>query len=456
MHVDNRAKDNIEVNKELLKDYTYVSDIEFFNGNKGNSWDIINHLGIRQDVWNPYDGRVSSPLPGELGVWVSTINTWKYIVNNNINYFLLLEDDVILNKNFVENLNKVFLDLPENFDFLSLYYFEGHNWEDENTDIGSEYIHKSNNQYSAGQVTLYSLSGAKKLLKLIKRKGIEYTSDCFVFKQAHIGSVSGYSIKPDKLVFAYHDDVKISSLIDPENTRNTRIEINEYLKNIPYYYINLKKDILRRKNIENHFNVNKIKKYIRIDAVDKESCDKHPALSPAETACSLSHIKAVKTFLESSKDDFAVICEDDVDISNININKIDIQSFLDIENDLCIQLSVSVDNKVTINFNPHEKQFVDYGTMAYLVNRKYAQKIVDTFGEDPSFSNFTSEEKIHPSGEKIMTIPVSDELVYSLCKTITFPVFSFFNYESNIASSVERTNAIVKSIREFDDYWYRK
>jgi len=221
VHINDRSKENMDYNKSILSGFEHVNSIEFFNGNKGNAWDVINHKGIRQDVWNPYDGRSLPPLPGELGVWVSTINVWEYIVNNNVDMFLMLEDDVVLEKDFVSNLQLCLNDLPKDFDFLSLYYFKEQNSFDKKTDIGSRYIHRALTQFSAGQAMVYSFSGAKTLLKILKRTGIQYTTDCFVFRQCHEGTVDGYSIVPDNLYFLKHDYINIKSTIDPDNIRNT-------------------------------------------------------------------------------------------------------------------------------------------------------------------------------------------------------------------------------------------
>jgi GR25 family glycosyltransferase involved in LPS biosynthesis len=221
MHVNDRAKNNMDFNKKILKDFEYCDGIKFIDGNKENGWDILNHMGIKTNTWNPYDGRKTEPLPGEYGIWVSTINLWQYIVDNKIDKLLVLEDDVVLQENFVENFNLYLNELPNDFDFLSFYYFSGQNEVDDNTEIGLKYIHKSNNQYSAAQCMLYSYSCAQKLLKLIKRKGTEYTNDCFIYNQAHVGSVNGYSIKKGNNIFLKHDYKKIKSIIDPDNTRNT-------------------------------------------------------------------------------------------------------------------------------------------------------------------------------------------------------------------------------------------
>ena len=223
MHVNDRAKKNMDYNKSILKDFEYVNDIDFFDGNKGSGWDILNHKGIPLNVWSPYDGRTTEPLLGEFGIWVSTINLWEYIVKNKIQNMLVLEDDIILKTDFVDNFYKYVKDLPEDFDFLSLYYFLDQNIPSEDVDIGSEYIQKSINQYSAAQAMLYSYSGAKKLLKLFCRKGMEYTNDCFVYRQSLEGLVNGYSIKGPYDLFLTHTYKDIKSLIDPNNFRNTDI-----------------------------------------------------------------------------------------------------------------------------------------------------------------------------------------------------------------------------------------
>lgn len=219
VYVNDRAIGNIEKNKIILKSYKYINDIKFFNGNTGNASYIINNRKINLDTWNPYDGRSFPALPGELGIWESTIRIFEYIVNNDIDIFLVLEDDILLVDNAQEILKEVLSELPEDFDFLSLYSFSGQNSLDSKTDIGAKYIHKSINQPAGAQAMIYSKKGAKYLLKLIRRKGIEYTSDCFIFEQARLGILKGYSLIPETAKVLSHEYKSIKSLIDPDNTR---------------------------------------------------------------------------------------------------------------------------------------------------------------------------------------------------------------------------------------------
>lgn len=223
MHVNDRAKVNMEYNKKILKDFEIIENINYVDGNKVDCYKILKNLGISVDVWNPYDGRKSNPLPGEYGFMVSMINLWQYIVDNKISQILTVEDDVILKKDFVENLNLFLNDLPKDFDFLSLYYFLGQNQETEDLDIQSRYIQKSKNQYSGTQAMVYSYYGAKKMLNLIKRKGMEYTADCFLYRQSLENLINGYSIKGNNDLFLVHDYKNIKSLIDPNNFRETDV-----------------------------------------------------------------------------------------------------------------------------------------------------------------------------------------------------------------------------------------
>lgn len=221
VYVNNRSKKNIEHNKTILKDFEYVEDIEFFDGSIKNGMQNLIDRGINITKWNPYDGRSTAPLPGEFGVWVTTINILEYIVKNKIDKMLILEDDIILKNNFIDILNKSINDLPLDFDFLSMYWNDGHNNVDERTLIGSKYIHKSLNSYSGALAMIYSYRGAKNILKALQRKGMEYTNDCFIYKMSHIGVLNGFSLMPEIGEVVLHDWDALS-VIDPDNFRMTK------------------------------------------------------------------------------------------------------------------------------------------------------------------------------------------------------------------------------------------
>jgi GR25 family glycosyltransferase involved in LPS biosynthesis len=96
-------------NSEYLKKYMYFEAVD------GNDLDI-NKLPN-----NIYDKRSTGYTKGALGCALSHYKLWEKCSNNN-KPFLILEDDVIFNKDFIEHFRNVFKMLPENWDILQLSY----------------------------------------------------------------------------------------------------------------------------------------------------------------------------------------------------------------------------------------------------------------------------------------------------------------------------------------------
>jgi GR25 family glycosyltransferase involved in LPS biosynthesis len=221
--ISDRAIDNFGRITEILSDFNYINNIKFYNGHVEDCKKIINECGINTDSWNSVlFGEKSNrdPLPGELGVTLSVVSILNYIIENSLDYLLVLEDDAILEDDAKEKILNSIKDLPLGWDFLSLFSLEHGNLYTEDTDVGSEYVHKSNNQGASTVVMAYSLEGAKKMLKLLKAKGMEGTIDCFMYKQSVLGLLNGYSVKPN-IVIARHINEKHPSTIDPDDLRLT-------------------------------------------------------------------------------------------------------------------------------------------------------------------------------------------------------------------------------------------
>lgn len=221
IYVNDRASSQILHNKKILKDLYYVDDIVFCNGNEENAEEIVLGMGIDPSSWSPYEDNDTRAtyLPGEIGLWVSNINVFNYMIKHSIEKMLVLEDDCLLNEDFPQRLNSAITELPENWDFLSLYWLDGQNLITPESDIGLANIHKSTNQPASTVAMIYSISGVKKILDLVKEKGIEYTYDCFIYRQAKLGLLNGYSVKPIGNKLATHTYNVTGSLIDPADIR---------------------------------------------------------------------------------------------------------------------------------------------------------------------------------------------------------------------------------------------
>jgi GR25 family glycosyltransferase involved in LPS biosynthesis len=221
VHVNDRAKDLIAQNKEKLNSFEYVDLIPFFNGTVDNPWDELTKKGISTSTWKPAAGRTSDPLPGELGIWISYLNIFEYIIKTNTQQILVIEDDAEIKDNAPLEIYTLIKELPESWDFLSLYHSDNQNRLTLESNIGSDKIHKSINQLSSTVAMVYSYSFAKKFLKLVNEKGIKDTIDDFLYFEAAQGALNGYSIIPNTNQIVFHEDKTIKSVIDPNNMRSS-------------------------------------------------------------------------------------------------------------------------------------------------------------------------------------------------------------------------------------------
>ena len=96
------------------------------------------------------------------------------------------------------------------------------------------------------------------------------------------------------------------------------------LKGFPHiYWINLDDKTDRAKYMEDQFSYWDIEKHTRISAYDGREDDlsdiitgRYPLnMTSGEVGCVTSHLKAIKHWVETSKDDIAIMMEDDCDIS---------------------------------------------------------------------------------------------------------------------------------------------
>ena len=227
MHINDRAKKLIDENKTILSSFKYVDSIPFFNGLNSNPWDELAARNINVSSWSPYDGRTSDPLPGELGIWISYLNVFDYILQTKTEQMLVLEDDAILIDSAVSSINSLMTDLPQSWDFLSLHYHSEQNQLTLESNIESDKIHKSINQMASTVAIVYSYSFAKKFLDLVQTKGIEYTIDCFLYRQSLLGLINGYSVIPSNNKIVNHNFATFKSTIDPENIRNIDVDLKK-------------------------------------------------------------------------------------------------------------------------------------------------------------------------------------------------------------------------------------
>lgn len=190
----------------------------------------------------------------------------------------------------------------------------------------------------------------------------------------------------------------------------------------PIYYLNLDGQPERRKNIEDQFDYWQIQNYERISAYDGRDDDlshillgRYPEISSGEVGCVTSHLKGMKHWLETSDTDHAIFCEDDLDLETVKYWPFtwkEFYSYIPYDWDV-VQLAVINPRKLLGNLHP--RLVDDFSTAAYMINRRYAEKLMS----------------LHVRGDKykldngVRPRAVADDLIYNAGKTYAIPVFLY-------------------------------
>ena len=131
---------------------------------------------------------------GEVGVWASNFVAWNNLLKSDYDALLLFEDDLLLSENFYEKLIELINDLPDNWDFFSVFCHPnqiGRYHKD--FDITDKIV----SGYQDWSMLCYMVSrqGAQKALNFMKN-GFSQPIDWFIFRNQHEFNV--YTIHPSQ------------------------------------------------------------------------------------------------------------------------------------------------------------------------------------------------------------------------------------------------------------------
>lgn len=132
---------------------------------------------------------------GELGIWASNYQAWSEFLDSEYDALLIFEDDIKIDSDFIEGMNKYLNKLPEDWDFFSPYV---HWWQSENlynssiNDYGDDEICKA---YQSWSLACYFVSknGVKKILQSLENGFIDPV-DSYIFKNKKLFNT--YTLKP--------------------------------------------------------------------------------------------------------------------------------------------------------------------------------------------------------------------------------------------------------------------
>lgn len=141
--------------------------------------------------------------PTEIAINFSHINTWSNVVNNCLDYGLVLEDDCEINIDFVKKVNNIMISL-KNIDFDILYLWNG-NWAKTRNrckKVGS--FLRETVQYNAGGVA-YIISNKFCTFLINKIFPIKYPQDMFIGMNVKHGI--HLSVNTKKKANCYYSDL---------------------------------------------------------------------------------------------------------------------------------------------------------------------------------------------------------------------------------------------------------
>ena len=193
----------------------------------------------------------------------------------------------------------------------------------------------------------------------------------------------------------------------------------------PCLYINCDRDEHRKEWMEGQFDYWKVQEHYRIVGIDARDDDEDVAqylkgivpdmLSPGEVGCCLSHLKAIRYFIEETDWDKCMIMEDDVDFAPArcwNFTWNDLASRLPYDYDV---MQFTIINPAEVHITMHPRFINDFSAAAYLITRHHAEKV---------YKNHIRGKKYRLDNGVLPRATSEDCILYS-GKTYAFPIFLF-------------------------------
>lgn len=236
---------------------------------------------------------------------------------------------------------------------------------------------------------------------------------------------------------------------------------NTFLDNLDIYYINLESREDRNEYMKDQFLKLGVLNYNRINAYTKDKIIYRPNknfldMKLEDFSTTYSHISAIKNFVEYGENDYCLILEDDVDLSNLNKITFSIKDiFLNNKNE-CIQLSITTREDVFPNFKPHKREYWDFGCIAYAINKEYAKKLVDIYmpNSELRIDNFIPKSYYeYREGVNKLTPPYNENIIYGQGEVLCWPIFSYKMFESSLNNNEEHIRQHIYTDNMFKNYW---
>lgn len=120
---------------------------------------------------------------GEVGCFASHFLAWKYVVSNNINELLILEDDAKIENDFIKKFNFTKKYLPDSYEIFFTFVDDQMKlrYDYHKHYLGNIFLTKAFQDWSTLGY-MVSLNGAKRGIELIRRHGMRSPIDNFILQ----------------------------------------------------------------------------------------------------------------------------------------------------------------------------------------------------------------------------------------------------------------------------------
>lgn len=259
----------------------------------------------------------------EIGVFLSHFAFWNYIVKNNIECSLILEDNAYFNHDSFSSQIKSVISDHDKMKFNLVSLFKHHDQKNTNKyTMFNEKFHKIDATCKGAVAYLLTLEGAKELLKYsVPIKGpVDYTmysilhncNNCFIIKDSIVSLFDNKSIKPRSI------DVDFRDITHPKHIfsiNNKEFKHSDY--EVKHVYEDFSKSTLEDviRNIDNGFLNPFIIDDLSLDNKNKLIFSKklQRCLTCEEITTYISHFKVWQNIVQE-KIPYAIVLEGKLDI----------------------------------------------------------------------------------------------------------------------------------------------
>ncbi len=261
-------------------------------------------------------------------------------------------------------------------------------------------------------------SGQKERLDQMKN-GVEKWQTEYYFSQCHIDENRKRFGNPENYFIPRKTKWNIQQ-IDNQHYCAEKIYSDKLLEFPTTYYMSLEESGDRRKNLEKQFSEYGVKFNPVISKRFDESNDVVTGkyvhqLNDGTKGCAVSHLKSIKDWYETTSEEYAFFCEDDLSLETVEYWDFTWKEFVGkLPSDWdCVQLLTVRNNFET--YELRERFWDDWGATAYIIKRDYARRLIETYCKEDSYNLEIPEMEIMPLVENI--------LFTSLGKIYTIPLF---------------------------------